>query len=302
MTQDISVLMATLNGEAFVQEQLHSLHKQSYRNWSLYVSDDGSRDNTVAALRQAAGPRLKSVISGPCAGPAQNFLRLIRESPDGRFTTFCDQDDVWFSDKLARAHSVLSNFNGPALYCSTSIPCDAKLRPITATVHRPVTPDFRNALIENIASGHTIMVNPAGLEVLKKAEPAAVRIKSHDWWAYLCITAVGGAVVYDVRPSVLYRQHQRNAVGLNHGVKAKLSRACQVITLQYQRWNAANLGALQPLLDQMPPQNRAVLDSFSNRQSNGFGQRIMLPKQLGLRRHAPSENLALRLSFALNLV
>ena len=43
----IAILMATYNGEQFIREQLDSLFAQTYTDWTLFVRDDGSTDNTI---------------------------------------------------------------------------------------------------------------------------------------------------------------------------------------------------------------------------------------------------------------
>ena len=48
----IAILMATYNGELFLNEQLDSIKKQTYKNWELWVSDDGSSDNTLDILKK----------------------------------------------------------------------------------------------------------------------------------------------------------------------------------------------------------------------------------------------------------
>ena len=44
--------MATYNGEKYIREQIESLQNQSYRNWTLLISDDGSTDNTLATVEE----------------------------------------------------------------------------------------------------------------------------------------------------------------------------------------------------------------------------------------------------------
>jgi rhamnosyltransferase len=48
----IDILMATYNGEKYIREQIESLQNQSYRNWTLLISDDGSTDNTLAIVEE----------------------------------------------------------------------------------------------------------------------------------------------------------------------------------------------------------------------------------------------------------
>ena len=42
----VAVMMATYNGEKFLQEQLDSLINQTYDNWVLFIRDDNSIDDT----------------------------------------------------------------------------------------------------------------------------------------------------------------------------------------------------------------------------------------------------------------
>ena len=48
----IDILMATYNGEAFLEEQLDSIIHQSYSDWHLIVRDDCSVDRTVSILQK----------------------------------------------------------------------------------------------------------------------------------------------------------------------------------------------------------------------------------------------------------
>jgi glycosyltransferase involved in cell wall biosynthesis len=47
----LAILMCTYNGEEFLEEQLDSIEGQDYKNWTLYVNDDGSKDRTLSILK-----------------------------------------------------------------------------------------------------------------------------------------------------------------------------------------------------------------------------------------------------------
>src|SRR5690606_36259017 len=76
----------------------------------------------------------------------------------------------------------------------------------------PQPPSFSYALVENVATGCTIALNWAGVELLR-SKPMPDAAIMHDWWAYLVISAFG-IVVYDPVPSIQYRMHGQNQVGL----------------------------------------------------------------------------------------
>ena len=100
----VTVLMPTLNGAAFILEQLQSLATQTLLPTRLVVSDDGSRDATLAKIADFAhvAPFPITILRGPGQGVAANVLSLLASAPPGA-VALCDQDDVWLPEKLARA-------------------------------------------------------------------------------------------------------------------------------------------------------------------------------------------------------
>src|SRR5258708_3964459 len=120
----VTILLCTLNGERFLPEQLASLQKQTFKNWRLIASDDGSSDRTKSilhAFQKSFEPGKVEIMDGPRRGAPANFLFLAcAENLVSDFYAFCDQDDIWEPDKLARAVDLLKKVGPdiPALYGS----------------------------------------------------------------------------------------------------------------------------------------------------------------------------------------
>src|SRR5260370_35328864 len=120
----ITILMCTYNGARFLSDQLLSIDQQTFRNWQLVVSDDGSTDQTLEILNHFKSARdcdRVSIRQGIRRGHVPNFLQLARDqSIKGEFFALCDQDDLWEADKLLRALDWLGKVPapGPALYVS----------------------------------------------------------------------------------------------------------------------------------------------------------------------------------------
>jgi len=210
----VVVLMSTYNGERFVVEQLHSILQQLPEGGRINVRDDGSSDGTVAKIEGIEDPRI-SVSRGTNLGFGQSFLTLLSEVPaEADLIMFSDQDDVWLPGKISRAWQHLEPLGEtPGLYGSSQMLVDAELRSLHATPLWPRGPSLRNALTENIITGCTAALNRAAVQRLRHAGvPNGVHF--HDWWLYLVISAFG-TVIYDERPTLLYRQHGRNQIG--HG-------------------------------------------------------------------------------------
>lgn len=48
----VAILMAAYNGEKFIREQIDSIRAQTYKDWTLYIQDDGSCDSTLAVIKE----------------------------------------------------------------------------------------------------------------------------------------------------------------------------------------------------------------------------------------------------------
>lgn len=213
----VVVLMSTWQGERLVEEQLHSILDQLPVGGRVIVRDDGSTDATVARVQGIGDPRIE-VIHGQNVGFVQSFFKLLEFAPDDAdLIMLSDQDDVWLPNKIDRAAAHLVPLRDkPALYCSRLRLVDERLRPLglSPTWGRP--PSFRNALTENIVTGCTCAINRAALPLARQyGDPG--RIYFHDWWLYLVISAFGQVIV-DREPTILYRQHGANAIGMGSGM------------------------------------------------------------------------------------
>lgn len=242
-SQHISIVMGTLNGARFLAPQLHSITAQSHRNWSLILSDDRSTDGTCQIARDIIPPARLSFRHGPHQGVARNFLSALAQVPDGHTVAFCDQDDVWLPDKLARALATLGHQTRPALYTAGRYVTDAGLNWRKTQLRRAST-GFWHCLLRNRAAGHTCVLNPAAVKLLQSTLPDHA-VPFHDWWAALIILGMGGDWVHDPHPVLLYRQHSGNVFGASGGRSGLLLRG------QYLRWvrqNCAALTQVEPLL------------------------------------------------------
>ena len=263
----IAILMATFDGGRFLRAQLDSLVGQTVTGWRLVVSDDGSRDDTraiVAAFAAANPGREVALIEGPRQGATRNFLHLAGQVRAGEWLAWCDQDDVWLPDRLARGVAALTAEGPPALHACRTILCAEDLTPLGPAPLYARPASFRNALVQACTPGNTTLVNPAGAALLASAAQAAAQagVVSHDWFTYQLIAGAGGAVIRDPAQTVLYRQPPRNVMGRNDTLRARLARAALLGGGDYGSWLAANTAALRAVADRLTATNRQVLRDF----------------------------------------
>ena len=289
----VTVLLALHQGGRHLQPQLYSIAAQKGVDWRLVVSDDGSTDSGPATLGRFAElwPGRVRCLAGPCRGSNANFLHLLADAASAARISdtawaLADQDDVWLPDKLARGAAALAAVPAgrPALYAAGVVNCDANLRPIGRTGRRRTPPNFANALVQNVAPGHTMMINRAALDRAVSVMPDPNRIIVHDWWLYQVVTAVGGAVIFDQKPASLYRQHSANQIGHPRGLALLGQRWRRLWNDDLARWNQATRDSLAPLLPDMPLHEAAVYRAFAALPKAGPVDRIRLMRVAGLHR------------------
>lgn len=265
--------MAVFNGAPYLPAQLDSLIGQTHTDWQLVVGDDGSTDGSATILADFADTHGKmhpvEVVQGPRAGAAANFIHILahisRTAPNTDWIAFADQDDVWLPEKLARAQGMLREIDPsiPALYCGRTWITKPDLSGRRLSVPRPRAPGFANALVQNIAAGNTMLLNPAAVRLVLRHAPHTAQVVIHDWWVYLLVTGAGGHVLHDDSPHILYRQHAANQIGANDRARARLDRFIRLLQGDFRDWNRINVAALGVAHADLTPDNRALLAAFA---------------------------------------
>ena len=300
----VAVLMAVFEGARFLAEQLSSIQDQSHGNFEVWVSRDCDREDVSAVLEEHAskfGANRFFVLEGPKQGCAANFLSLIfNPEIQADYFAYSDQDDVWERDKLSRAIAALKDVFGvvPALYGSRSRLIDENDRKLGLSPFHGRPPSFRNALVQNIVSGHTMVVNRPARELLRAS--GVTDAPFHDWWTYLLVTGAGGRILYDIRPSVRYRQHAGNLTGLTVSPRDHLRRVRRLVKGEVQDTSAANLQALYEARSLLTPENRSILDTYHKARESRLLSRLKGIRKSGVYRQTRVENLGLLTASLLN--
>ena len=208
----VSIALTTFNGRDLLREQLDSILKQTYQNYEVVMSDDGSDADTVAVLdeycakdtrfRWSRSPLKRGFIKN-----TQNAISLCK----GEIVVLCDQDDVWFPHKLQshvdayRDPSVMWAFNRCVLTDGDG----------NETGHiEDILPDYyrHKTMLENtwgtcIGAAQTSYRT----EILKRAMPIPDYAPAHDSWIQLAIYPTKPFFIDSVANT--YRQHGNNMIG-----------------------------------------------------------------------------------------
>lgn len=221
----VTILMAIYkpNEEWFVK-QLRSLNEQTYENLELLVYNDcpdvPADENLIAGCVKAFPYRI--VCGGKNMGSNKAFERLT-EMGEGKYFSYCDQDDVWYPDKIRRMVDVLETTGSP-LVCSDLAIIDGEDKKIADSItevrKRHVYYEGEGLaaklLIRNFVTGCAMLMRA---DVAKKAVPFVDSLV-HDQWLAI-IAALNGKIEVIHEPLINYRQHQNNQTGVLKGVFSK---------------------------------------------------------------------------------
>ena len=231
--EKIEVLMATYNGKPYIREQIDSILNQTYKNWHLTISDDGSTDGTdrsVDEYTKEYPDKITRVYSRTRFGNAKDHFFWLSENCTSEYMLYSDQDDVFALDKMSRLMDAMQNaeekWGGgmPILVFSDQMVVDEKLSVLAPSLMRYQKQtfdsfDYRAILIQNVVTGGAMMINRSLCDLALQGR-SKNQVIMHDWWI-AAAAARFGKIVYLDEPLSLYRQHGNNSVGAKRVGSAK---------------------------------------------------------------------------------
>lgn len=209
----IDILMATYNGANYIESQILSVLSQSHKDWRLIVHDDGSQDETVTIVKNYSliDSRIVIVEDGLCFGNAGiNFMHLLQFSK-ADYVMFCDQDDIWFDNKIAchfEAIKIRNNKIPQVVYSNAYvwIPNEGIAGKATLTFPKSIN---QFLFLNSGMQGCVAMFNRSLCDVLKSYKGS---VAMHDHILHLTALSLG-EVEYLSQCLMLYRNHDNNVTG-----------------------------------------------------------------------------------------
>lgn len=301
MSRSVEVLLSTYNGARHLDVLVESVLAQEGVDVGLTVRDDGSTDTTVEILRRYADRGRLRLSAGPNLGVPDAFFEMLDAAdPAVDYVALCDQDDVWLPDKLSRAVDMLAGEprDEAVLYCARVLLVDENLQTLFPHPLPRRGPSFENALVQNIATGCTIVLNAAALSLVRGRRPVGVPI--HDWWLYLVVSGAG-RVLYDPSIVAWYRQHDANTIGMR---RTGVQRAAGRVRRHLGGWGQPSRQALElrRLHDgDLRPGQRATLERFLESRAS-IGRRLRYAAAPDAVRQTTADDLIFRALYALGRV
>ncbi|MGW8381585.1 glycosyltransferase family 2 protein [Streptococcus parasuis] len=287
----VNILMSTYNGQQFLAEQIRSIQEQSYTDWTLFIRDDGSSDNTEEILKdfEHQDSRIHLIDSDKSdnLGVIKSFHKLVNHDR-ADYYFFSDQDDVWLPNKLEL--SLKEAQNHPAdfplmVYMDLKV-VNQDLEIMTESMVKSQSHHANTELVqeltENTVTGGVAMINHALAEMWQETDD----ILMHDWYLALLASAFGNLVFID-QPGELYRQHSDNVLGART-LSKRFKKWIRPHILFAVYWDLIKNSQKQARhLLQMPlsQSNRELIEAFVTIMDKPMIERFRILRKYGLRKN-----------------
>jgi rhamnosyltransferase len=237
----VLVLLASYNGSEWLMQQLNSIIRQKNVSLKILVRDDKSTDDTKSTLRKfERSYHFLSCIyaeKSSCSAGA-NFRKLILSSDldSVDYVAFCDQDDIWFDDKLISSIKALESSDSVGFSSSViAFWSDGKKKKLDQS-DKITDIDF---LFEGAGQGCTFLMTKEFFSIVKKCCRENQKLFDtfyyHDWLVYLIARSLNKTWCFSNKPTILYRQHGGNETGSRVGLSAYLKRFSMIKSGWYKK-------------------------------------------------------------------
>lgn len=303
----VNILMATYNGAKYIEAQLDSLIAQTYDNIDIYIRDDGSKDETVQVIQRYMEKDTgeKKIIlldnEGENLGCPYSFYEIFRKCQPAKYYSMCDQDDIWYPEKIAWAVERLEQEedNQILVYYTASDYSDSQGNLIRKSPAQKENLELEDVLYYTPGSGFTMLINEQARQ--KLLLDVTLGPELHDRWLIrggVCF----GKVIYEPRATASHIRHEEAVTAGDAGnlnlllnfIKSELAGDDSKKEKEALRFFA------ETFQDSLTDREKKILKIFTKKNSPvGWFQKVFYPRRLRTRLGG---ELALRFMFMIGKI
>ena len=225
MSPLVSILLAVYKPNyEWLKEQLISLNNQTYDNIELIIYDDCPEE---PVSEEFFDKYIKSfnykIIRGKRNRGSNKAFEELTKIAEGTYFAYCDQDDIWESDKIKILVDTIKKDNSVLVYSDMSVINEDGVNKYDSLIQAKPRLKYiygknlsAQFFFKNCVSGCCMLIRK---EIAKSAVPFS-NYMIHDQWICLVAT-MNGNISFVEKPLVRYRIHGNNQTGSLRGVFTK---------------------------------------------------------------------------------
>lgn len=240
------MLLASYNGELYIQKQIESILNQNGVNVSIFINDDCSSDSTITIVRNIIKLNNNVHLIGcdnKYGSASKNFFSIVRNIQllDFDYVAFSDQDDYWFPDKLEFSINELENTSSHGFSSNVTaywLSTEKKKEIIKSYPQKKF-----DHLFESPGPGCSQVFTIDSFKIFQNFlinnYIALQEIDYHDWFIYSFYRVNGFKWHISPISKMFYIQHDGNQIGANNGIGSVIRRFNMIRSRWYR--NQVNL-------------------------------------------------------------
>jgi glycosyltransferase involved in cell wall biosynthesis len=278
----VSVCMASFNHAPFIRVAVESVLQQSFVDWELVITDDGSTDGTLAALDGLTDERLR-IDAFPENRSACVALNHCIRRARGRFIAVLNSDDAWAPEKLAKQLAVMREQPQTAAVFTLAAMIDERGRPLPDGHPSHQTFQQRNRqridwlrrliLQGNCLCHPSVLVRSDVYREVGLYDECMAQLPDLDMWIRICMR-------HDIwviqEPLTMFRllDHERNASGNRPEVRARCAVENMLLYLKAFRDFPVEMAAVvrSPAVESARHEQRTTIEALASMLDDTRGQ------------------------------
>ncbi len=221
----VTIVIAVYNPNiTWLKKQLESINNQSFKDMEIIICDDCPQnyvdENIFYELLSNFKPKI--LRNEKNLGSNKTFERMSQIA-HGKYIAYCDQDDIWESDKISKLVLAIENSDALLVYSDAQIINEDDKKIYDSLKDYSKHTKFYSGenlydqlLINNFITGCTMMIKS---DVAKKSIPFEETMVHDHYLALYC--SIFGQIIFVDEQLIKYRRHKQNQTGILSDVKNK---------------------------------------------------------------------------------
>lgn len=155
----VSIVTPVYKAAGYIEQTIHSVQAQTYKDWELLLVDDCSPDNSQEIIERlsAEDNRIRYHRLQKNSGAAMARNTAISQA-QGEYLAFLDSDDLWEPEKLSRQTQFMKE-KGCAFSYTRIRMTDAEGNTVKDNIAVPDKISYRGLLRQTVIATSTVMLN-----------------------------------------------------------------------------------------------------------------------------------------------